>query len=192
MGLAAAGLGLAVGLVVLSRRRKRAGARGLAPALQAAITVDAPAETIYALWRDPQTQARIRRNYRVTSAEDGRSWHWERELLGGRIIEGDGWLQVEDPPRRLEWEMRLKSRMAAVQHGTLELEPHTDGSSTEVRLTVLSQPPMALGPLRRGLDTMLRSSLRRFKQLAETGEIATTRGQASGTVQEPRAHRPAA
>ncbi|MGH9468000.1 MAG: hypothetical protein ACRD1Y_11665, partial [Terriglobales bacterium] len=157
-------------------------------------TVQAPMTRVYELWRDPATHARLR-NVTVTAGEEGsRYWHWRRDLSGGGHIEGDVRLTGEEAPTSLSWKtenltLRFGSGLpryhfAASPHGELRLRPAparaAGQEATEVRLTftVPAAPPLPW--VRYRIAAGVRTSLRRLRMLAESGEIATVAGQPAG------------
>jgi uncharacterized membrane protein len=149
--------------------------------LQRSTTIGKPADELHRLWRDPQTLPKIMGDIAEVSwtGEDrirwvlhgplGRRWVWETRL-------------VEDRPGQL---LRWQSVEGAIvpNEGSVQFRPAPRDWGTEVRLRLRFDPPGgALGNAAAGLLTyvsriQLGRVLRRFKSLAETGEIPTTERQ---------------
>ncbi|MGH9484152.1 MAG: hypothetical protein ACRD1F_03775, partial [Terriglobales bacterium] len=194
---AAAGAGAAAA-VVFAARRPTGSRRGRELLLRCAITIEAPAERIYELWRDPETQARLRKAVVRPLGEGSANWHWRRAFSNGGAIEGEIHLTREQPPERIEWtteNLQIHFRpglpvrhVQAAPRGLLQLRPHprrpqepeTTPEATEVRLRfgVAGAPPLPW--LRTRILAGMRSSLRRLRALAETGALPTTSGQPAG------------
>ena len=185
---AALGTGAAAAAVAASRRRGTPGSgRHI---LHQAITIAARPQQVYQLWRDPATHARIRDLHVAALGDDARRWHWRRELPRGGRIEWESEITHEQPPRRLEWTAHngqhwsparaVARSLAVLQRGVLTLRPTWDGSQTELRLVVELTAPQDLAWVRPWIAHSVARALRRLKQLAETGELATTAGQPAG------------
>lgn len=142
------------------------------------VTVNRPRSELYAFWRNlgnlPQFMEHI---VSITPIDALRS-HWVVSAPGGRQVEWDAEI-VEDIPDRL---IRWKSLDGAdVSHsGHIEFHDAQAGRGTEVTATILYDPPAGrLGKLIAKLfqeepRIQSRRDLRRFKQLMETGEVATS------------------
>lgn len=152
------------------------------PEVERSITVGKPAEVLYRLWRDPGTLPRVMAHVaRVRVTSDGRShWRiegpfggahdWDADPVDDRPGEGVGWRSLPDGAIRNE--------------GAVRFRPATGGRGTVVTLRVRFDPPGGvLGDAAlkvvgtTPLDVLADTALRRFKSLAETGEIPTTERQ---------------
>jgi uncharacterized membrane protein len=151
--------------------------RDTAPQVQRSITVGKPAEELYALWREPETLSRIMAHFaEVTPKSDGLS-HWRIRGPLKQIFEWDSQQTEEDPGRRLSWHSVPGTKLP--NHGNITFRHGPDGVGTEVTLEMQFEPP--LGPMgervARALNKVPRAfagqALRRFKSLAEAGEIPT-------------------
>jgi uncharacterized membrane protein len=92
-------------------------------------------------------------------------------------------LLTEEPPRQLRWRVAD----ATVAHeGRAELTPAPADRGTELRVQVTYPRPAASAAVALAAlagtepDQVLRTSLRRVKQLLECGEVVTVDGQPSG------------
>jgi len=140
-----------------------------------AITVQRPIEEVYAFWRDLENVPRFMTHVRAVRVADGRS-HWlARE--GPLSLEWDAELVDDVPNERLRW--RSLPGGDVMNEGTIHLSAAPGERGTELHATIRYAPPtaqvaMALAPLlRRVTATQLGQDLQRFKQLIETGELAT-------------------
>lgn len=161
--------------------RREPGAPADAPELQRSITVDASAEELYRLWREPETLPRIMAHVaevRVLSPERAR---W---VVRGPLGQSLAWetQMVEDRPGELlRWESPPDSELPS--EGWVRFRPAPGDRGTEATLYLRLDPPAGalgdaavklLGTVPRGL---LGKALHRFKSLVETGEIPTTERQ---------------
>jgi uncharacterized membrane protein len=148
------------------------------------ITVKRPAEELYAFWRDPSSIQRVLDFVEsVQQVSDTRA-HWRAHGPAGKTIEWDAEIINDIPNQLLAWKSVGDADIPNA--GSLHFRPAPNGRGTEVRIVFEYEPPAGhLGAwvaklLRANPDTQVRDALRRFKQLAETGEIVTTDGQTSG------------
>jgi uncharacterized membrane protein len=119
----------------------------------------------------------------VTPLDDQRL-HWVFRTPGGGKIEWDAEITVDRPGERLAWH---SVRGAPIDSTcVVQFEPGPAGHGTLLRVVMHFDPPA--GRLGLKLAKLLghnpasevREDLRRFRQLIETGELPTTRGQPSG------------
>ena len=143
----------------------------------------APAE-LYAFWRDFTNLPRFMNNLKsVTDRGNGRS-HWVAKGIKGGAVEWDAEIYNERQNELIAW--RSLENADVVKAGSVRFEPGTKGHGTYVRVTVNYNPPAGklgktiLQLLGSEPKQMIKEDLRRFKQLMETGEIATITGQSSG------------
>jgi uncharacterized membrane protein len=183
----AVGAGLGAAAWVSARRRS---GRPRHLLLHAAITIQAPPARIFDLWRDPAVHSQLRRAAVTRLEGEAERLHWRRELPGGGSVEGEAHITRAQAPERIEWvteNLRLRLRRGMpVRHlsvrprGLLSLRPLDDGRATEVRLSLQVENAPPVSWLSRRVRMGLRSTLRRLRALAETGELATIAGQPSG------------
>jgi uncharacterized membrane protein len=145
-----------------------------------AITVNKPVDDVYRFWHDFQNFPRFmshlesvdvigeRRSRWCAKGPAGSRFHWEAEI-------------VEDRPNdRIAW--RSVGRSWVQASGSVRFTPAPGGRGTEVRVQLQYTPPA--GALGRQLaklfgeepEQQIRDDMRRFKQLAETGEIPLSEG----------------
>ena len=177
-----AGASLAAGVAAYGAATRAAGPhRGDgAFTLRRAVAVNRPVEELYAFWRDPSSVARF--STRVRSLEEaghGRV-RWRAGGPGDREASGEVELDAEEEPQLVRW------RSAGERSGDYRVEvrmtPGHADRGVEVTVELAVEPPAAaaLRALGEWPDRQLTEELRRFKQLIETGEVATTEGQPAG------------
>ncbi len=187
--LTVAGMAL-IGNGLLNRRhdqRVSRGAKGVRAQrgfrFETAITLEASPERIYRVWRDLEGLPKVLRHLEsVRESRDGRS-HWvARGPLGS--IEWDAEIVNEREDELLAWQSLPGSELATA--GSFRLQKAPGGRGTVLRLSLKYDPPggkvaaTIASFLGQGLESDVRDDLRKFKQLMEAGEIATTSGQPSG------------
>lgn len=154
------------------------------PGLRRSILINRSPEELYALWRDPGTLPRIMSHFaRITILSDTTS-HWQVKMPLGRKLEWDAAITEEQPGRFISWASDEKASVPNA--GRLSFQRVSDERGTEVTLSLHFDPPGGfLGEwLSKKIDVvpeaMLSQALRRFKSLAETGEIAANAPQPAG------------
>ncbi|RYZ42721.1 MAG: SRPBCC family protein [Myxococcaceae bacterium] len=141
------------------------------------ITVGRPAEVLYRLWRDPQTLGRLMAPFADVKPTGGSGQHWKLHGPLGRTLEWDSRVVEERTPEFIRWESIGGGALAG--QGWVRLRPAPANWGTEVTLHLAFSPPGralagALAKRLHGLPALpLMKVLRRFKSLAETGEMPT-------------------
>jgi uncharacterized membrane protein len=152
--------------------------------IEHSITVKRPAAELYSFWRDPANLPRLIEFVEAVEMTSDTTAHWRVRGPAGRPIEWDAEIINEIPNELLAW--KSVGDADVPNAGSIHFRPAPNARGTEVRLVVEYEPPAGhLGAwlaklVKENPDEQLRTALRRFKQLAETGEIATTQGQTSG------------
>jgi uncharacterized membrane protein len=172
-GAALAVLGITALDVLAARRLTRPAhggrARASTPTLEASVCVDRSPEECYAYWRDLANVPRFMRAVDSVRAHGDGRMRWVAHASGGVRLEWDAQITHDAPNQAISW----RSLDSAVPHaGTVCFEPAPGGHGTIVRLRLQHALPLHDAP-----RFPIREDLRRFKQLLETGEIATTRAQ---------------
>lgn len=140
-------------------------------------------EKLYQFWRDPENLPRFMRHLEAVERIDDRRSHWKVKAKG-TSIEWDAEIVDDEPGRSLSW--RSLEGSSVDHRGTIRFEPTSNDAGTIVRVDLEYRPPAgAVGATVAKIfgedpETQIKGDLRAFKQLMETGEIATTRGQSSG------------
>jgi uncharacterized membrane protein len=141
------------------------------------VTIDRPREELYSFWRDFRNLPRFMHNVHSVTIKDPIHSHWVIEAPGGKTVEWDSKITQDEVGRVIAWE---SLEGASVRNsGKVEFLDSPDSRGTVVRVTLTYDPPAgAVGKLIARLfqkepKVQARQDLRRFKQLMETGEIAT-------------------
>jgi uncharacterized membrane protein len=141
------------------------------------VTIDRPRQQLYAFWRDLKNLPQFMHNVHSVTIQDTRHSHWVIEAPAGKTVEWDSEITQDEPGRLIAWQ---SLEGASVRNsGRVEFLDSPDGRGTVVRVTLIYDPPAgAVGKLIAKLfqkepKVQARQDLRRFKQLMETGEVAT-------------------
>lgn len=164
-----------------------AGSRAREPTVERSITVGKPADELESYWRDPEHLSRIVGPFAAVSQpddEDGDRHRWRVEAPLGQRFEWDSRLVDEQPESRLTWQSL--SGAPIPYEATVRFRSAPDDRGTEVSLQVRYDPPGGqLGNAvmqRLGVvpESLVGTSLRRFKTLAETGDLPSLETNPSG------------
>jgi uncharacterized membrane protein len=144
------------------------------------VSIDKPREEIFAAWRDFTRFPSFMENVeRVEDLGDGRS-RWAIKAPLGSTVELVTRISEEIPNDLIAWKSEPESQIQT--QGRVQLFEVAPGRGTAVRLTMTYDPPAGLPGraiakiLQREPNVQARRDLRRFKQLIETGEVATNAG----------------
>ena len=140
------------------------------------VTIRRPASELFAYWRDFANLATFMENVVRVDAADATRSHWVVKAPAGKTVEWDATVTDEAPDRFIAW---ASAEGADVPNsGRVEFKD-AGARGTVVTATILYDPPAGtIGKLiakvfQREPAIQARRDLRRFKQLMETGEIAT-------------------
>lgn len=146
-------------------------------AVQRAVTINRPRDELFAYWRDFTKLPSFMENVVSVEVLDDRRSHWVVKAPGGATVEWDAVITDERPGEMIAW---ASAENADVPNsGRIEFREATGGRGTVVSATIVYDPPGGVvGKLiakmfQREPAIQARRDLRRFKQLMETGEIAT-------------------
>jgi uncharacterized membrane protein len=115
---------------------------------------------------------------------DERRSHWVAKAPGRRTVEWDAEIINEIPGELIGW--RTLDGSDIVSAGSVRFNPAFSGRGTEVHVRLQYDPPAGkIGATVAWLfghepSQVIREDLRRFKQIMETGEVPTTKGQSRG------------
>ena len=142
-----------------------------------------PAAELYSFWRKlenlPQVMSHLES---VTQTGDTRS-HWVAKAPLGRSVSWDAEITEDLENEMIAWRALEGSEIQNAGSVAFN-ESHDRG--TEIKVVLAYEPPLGkVGATVARLlgeepERQLQDDLRRFKQLMETGEIATVQGQPSG------------
>jgi uncharacterized membrane protein len=187
----AATAALAAGIMALDLR---AGAsRRVRPSAQAlpgeqgrrvvrkAITINRSPAECYSQWRNFERFPSFMRHIEAVEVVDQRRSHWRARAVGGRHVEWDAELTDDQPDQLLAWRSVPGSQVD--NSGSVRFSPGPGGKGTELEVEMQYQSPPGAALARLFGEEpaqQVEGDLRRFKQLMETGDIATTAGQSHG------------
>jgi len=157
------------------------------------VSINKPREEIYRAWRDFTRFPSFLENVEeVEDLGDGRS-RWTIKAPLGSTVEVITRITEDVPNEMIAWKSEPDSQIQT--EGRVELFEVAPGRGTALRLTIKYDPPAGLPGravakvLQREPNAQARRDLRRFKQLLETGEVATNAspsGRKSETPTQPK------
>ncbi|HEX8844011.1 MAG TPA: SRPBCC family protein [Pyrinomonadaceae bacterium] len=152
--------------------------------VEKSVTINKSPEELYRFWRNFENLPKFMNHLEsVKTYGDGRS-HWVAKAPAGSTVEWDAEVYNEKENELIAW--RSLEGADVDNAGSVRFEPAVGGRGTVVRVTLKYDPPAGkLGALVAKLfgeepGQQVEEDLRRFKQVMETGEAATTEGQPTG------------
>lgn len=143
------------------------------------VTVNRPRQDLYRVWRDFSRFPEFMENVRSVEVVDDSRSRWTVEGPGGADISFTSQIVEDVPGERIAW--RSDEDATVPNSGSIAFRDAPAGRGTEVDLTIAYEPPggtigaMVAKMFQREPKIQARRDLKRFKQLMETGEIATSR-----------------
>ena len=141
-----------------------------------AVTINKPVGEVYRFFRDFSNLPQFMENVVSITVADERQSHWVVKAPGGKTVEWDAVVTDEAQDRYIAWE----SQPGADVPNSGRVDFRDAGQrGTVVTATITYDPPFGVvGKIiakmfQREPAIQARRDLRRFKQLMETGEIAT-------------------
>jgi uncharacterized membrane protein len=173
-------------LDVYSGQRLSATQAGEVPAISVTqtVTINAEPAELYGFWKNVENLPLFMEHLESVSQVNGRVSPGVAKAPAGASVEWDAEIVDDQPERRLGWRTLPDSQVT--HEGMVSFEPASTGRGTIVRVEMLYVPPggkVGVWIARLfGEEPALQvaDDLRRLKQLLETGEVATTRGQPTG------------
>jgi uncharacterized membrane protein len=150
--------------------------------VEKSVTVNAPAESLYAFWRNFENLPRFMEHLEMVHVIDSKRSQWRAKGPIGMKAEWEAEIINEVPNELIGWRSVEGSNVDNA--GSVHFTPTNRG--TEVKVVLRYDPPGGtLGAAAAKLfgedpARQVQEDLRRFKQIIETGERATTDGQATG------------
>lgn len=148
------------------------------------IAINSTPEKLYAFWRDLGNLPRFMSHLQMVQVTGERTSHWVAKAPAGSSIEWDSEIVEDRPNELIAWRTLPGSEVA--HRGTASFESADNGRGCIVHVgMVYAAPGGGLGAAFAKLfgeepELQIRRDLRALKQLLETGEVASTRGQPSG------------
>ncbi len=158
---------------------------------QRAVTVNVPRDQLYRIWRNFENLPRFMKHLQrvdVDEATGGRRSHWVAKAPFGRDIAWDAEITEDRENELISWRSLPGSLVNST--GTVRFMDATNTLGTIVHVMMQYNPPGgSLGAVIARFfgeepGQQLRSDLRNFKMMMETGEIASVEGQPSGRNEE--------
>jgi uncharacterized membrane protein len=146
----------------------------------AAITISADPEHVYQFWRDLKNAPKFMSGVEDVRAVSENVAVWRMRTIQGRTLSWVGESTEDVPGERISW--RIIGSDVISGSGGARFQKGLPPGTTEVTLhQEIRMPLTGANWLSRSLMTRrLEESLRRLKQLIETGEVARIDGQPSG------------
>ena len=148
------------------------------------VTVNRPAAELYGYWRKLENLPKVMGHLESVQELDETRSHWVAKAPAGRAVEWDAEIVQDVANERISWKALEGSDIENAGSVAFTELPH--GRGTELAVVLAYEPPLGKvgATLARLLGEephkQLQDDLRRFKQLMETGEVATVTGQTSG------------
>lgn len=155
-----------------------------------AVTVDRPRDEVYRFWRDMTNLPHFTKHLESVAILDGNRSHWVARAPAGRTVEWDAEVYNEKENEMIAW--RSLPGADVQNAGSVWFRDAAGGRGTMVNVELQYNPPAGtLGALVAMLwgeepGQQIQEDLHRFKQIMETGEIATTDGQPAGAGRSAR------
>jgi len=179
----AAVLGVTVADVICSMQLTREETEAMR-SIRRSVCIRKSPEELYQFWRNFENLPRFMYHLETVEVTGGTRSHWIAKGPAKSKVEWDAEIIDDEPNRLIAWQSLPGSD---VEHwGTIRFEPSLNKKETIVMVEMGYNPPAgAVGALIAKLfaespEQQIKSDLRRFKQLMETGEIPTTEGQSAG------------
>lgn len=148
------------------------------------LAINAPPDEVYAFWRKLENLPRFMQNIESVRETGDRTSHWIAKMPGGVRLQWQSEIVEDQPNQFISWRTREGSE---VNHcGSVRFETAPGGRGTLLKVEMYYGLPggrvaqQAARLISAAPETVIKEDLRRLKQLIETGEVATTRGQPSG------------
>jgi uncharacterized membrane protein len=148
------------------------------------LAINSAPEEVYEFWRKLENLPRFMQHLESVRETGERTSEWIAKLPGGMRLQWQSEIVEDQPNQFISWRTREGSE---VNHcGSVRFETALGGRGTIVKVEMYYGLPggrmaqQAAKLFSAAPETVIKEDLRRLKQLLETGEIATTRGQPSG------------
>lgn len=151
--------------------------------VEESFTIERPARELYDHWRNLENLPEFMQHLKSVRTIDDRKSHWVIEMPMMDLA-WDAEITEDVPGERIAWRSTENADIETM--GVVRFESRGD-DRTEVRVVIDYLVPYAgragawlAKAIGRSPESLVREDLRRFKQLMEAGEVATTQGQPSG------------
>jgi uncharacterized membrane protein len=153
--------------------------------VESSVTINRPAGELFKFWRDFANLPRFMHHLENVQVIDEKHSRWVAKAPFGMSVQWDAEIINEEPDALIAW--RSIGSAEVDNAGSVRFLPAPGDRGTEVRIVVDYVPPAGkAGAIIARLFSenphwQIKDDLRRFKQITEAGEIATTQGQPQGT-----------
>ena len=170
---------------MLDINRSEAGNKGILA--ERSVTLNIAKEQLYRIWRNFENLPRFMQHLQrvdVDEATGGKRSHWVAKAPLDREVEWDAEITDEWENKHISWHSLPGSIVDSM--GSVHFSDAPGGRGTTVHVRMQYNPPGgSMGAAIARLfgeepGQQLRNDLRTFKQMMETGEIASVEGQPSG------------
>ncbi|HET7412850.1 MAG TPA: SRPBCC family protein [Pararhizobium sp.] len=149
------------------------------------VTINRPRDELYAFWRDFGNLDQFMENVRSVDRLDDKHSRWVVEGPARADVEFVAEIIEDKPNEMIAWK---SEKDAPVKNsGRILFRDAPDGRGTEVEAEIAYDPPggtigqWAAKIMQREPNIQARRELKRFKQLMETGEVATAERKSSAS-----------
>jgi len=148
------------------------------------VTIDRPVQDLYRFWRKLDNLPGIMPHLKTVAVVDDKRSRWVTKGPMGTSFEWVAEIVYEKENERIDWKSVGGSEITAA--GSVYFKKAPGDRGTEVKIVLSYLPPGgSLGAMAAKLtweepSRQIMEDLRKFKQLMETGEIATIEGQSAG------------
>lgn len=158
------------------------------------VTINRPADEIYAFWRDFSNLAMVMENIERVDVVDHRRSHWVVKAPAGNQVEWDSVVTDDQPGRLIAWQSVEGADVKS--SGQIEFLDAAPGRGTIVRATITYDPPGGVIAqwvaklLQREPNVQTRRDMRRLKQFLETGEVTSSASPSGRASESPTEQAP--
>jgi len=152
---------------------------------EASVLINRTPEECYRMWRDVENFPRFATEIRSVRVTGDRTSHWIMHLPAqSGPVEWDAEIMEDVPNQRISWRCLRGSVVDMNGSVSFDTAPGNRGAMVRVQLDYEHPGVSVLAPLSKLAgkhpEQMIYKTLRRLKQLMETGEVITTEGQPAG------------
>ena len=149
------------------------------------VTINRPQAELFAFFRDFANLPKFMENIERVDVIDATRSHWVVKAPAGRTVEWDSTIVEENAPVSFAW----TSQGDVANSGRVEFRDAGARGTVVTSMVAYDPPAGAIGKLvaklfQREPAIQARRDLRRFKQLMETGEVATAARTAAALAKE--------
>jgi uncharacterized membrane protein len=152
--------------------------------VEESFTINKSAHELYEFWHNFENLPKFLDHVREVKRVDDKHTHWKVDGPAGSSLQWTAETISDEPDKLIAWRSTAGADVDSA--GSVRFVPSTEGHGTEVRVVLDYIPPAGkVGAVIASLfgksaDQQVRSDLRRFKAIMETGEVPTIDGQSQG------------